>query len=130
MNRRIIWIWNPLMHWLKHCILFLARYYLSAITVILLIILQHAYLPYPNIIVSEIIWVIIMITCLNLVKIIWREVNEEFYMTNQLHPDPDTLYPIENVTRTVFLKNIISHPQIKIGDYTYYDDPQDMHSFQ
>ena len=51
-------------------------------------------------------------------------------MTTKQHPNPETLYPIENVTRTVFLKNIISHPQIKIGDYTYYDDTEDVSRFE
>lgn len=43
-------------------------------------------------------------------------------MTND-HPDPNILYPIEGATRTCFLKNIITNPQIIVGDYTYYDDP-------
>jgi virginiamycin A acetyltransferase len=46
------------------------------------------------------------------------------------HPDPNTLYPITGVTRTVYLKNIINNPQIIVGDYTYYDDPQDVHNFE
>lgn len=46
------------------------------------------------------------------------------------HPDPNTLYPIQGVTRTVYLKNIIHNPQIIIGDYTYYDDPEDVHNFE
>jgi len=46
------------------------------------------------------------------------------------HPDPNTLYPIEGVTRTCFLKNIITHPQIIVGDYTYYDDPIDVNNFE
>ena len=45
-------------------------------------------------------------------------------------PDPNTLYPIEGVTRTVFLKNIIKSPQIIVGDYTYYDDPEDINNFE
>src|SRR5690606_23799907 len=45
-------------------------------------------------------------------------------------PDPNTLYPIEGVTRTVYLKNIITNPQITVGDYTYYDDPEDIHNFE
>lgn len=45
-------------------------------------------------------------------------------------PNPNTIYPIPGVTRTVFLKNIITHPQIIVGDYTYYDDPQDIHNFE
>lgn len=47
-----------------------------------------------------------------------------------MYPDPNNLYPIKGVTRTVFLKNIISNPQIIVGDYTYYDDPEDIYSFE
>lgn len=46
------------------------------------------------------------------------------------HPQPDMLYPIQGVTRTVFLKNIIKNPQIIVGDYTYYDDPEDIYNFE
>jgi virginiamycin A acetyltransferase len=46
------------------------------------------------------------------------------------YPNPDTRYPIENVTRTAYLKNIIDHPQIVVGDYSYYDDPDDVHNFE
>jgi virginiamycin A acetyltransferase len=46
------------------------------------------------------------------------------------HPDPQTLYPIEGISRTVFLKNIIKNPKIQVGDYTYYDDPEDVHNFE
>ena len=51
-------------------------------------------------------------------------------MTNTIHPDPKSLYPIEGVTRTCFLKNIITNPQIIVGDYTYYDDPDDVYNFE
>ena len=47
-----------------------------------------------------------------------------------IHPDPNTLYPIAGVTRTCFLKNIIKNPQIIVGDYTYYDDPEDIYNFE
>lgn len=46
------------------------------------------------------------------------------------YPNPDTIYPIEGVTRTVYLKNIVTNPQIIVGDYTYYDDPEDVHNFE
>lgn len=46
------------------------------------------------------------------------------------HPDPNVLFPIEGVERTCFLKNIIDNPQIIVGDFTYYDDPQDVHNFK
>lgn len=45
------------------------------------------------------------------------------------YPSPDNPYPIAGVTRTAFLKNVIQHPQIEIGDYTYYDDPEDVQNF-
>lgn len=46
------------------------------------------------------------------------------------YPSPDTLYPIKGVTRTCYLKNIITNPQIIVGDYTYYDDPEDIYNFE
>jgi virginiamycin A acetyltransferase len=46
------------------------------------------------------------------------------------HPDPNTLWPIDGVTRTCFLKNIITSPQIIVGDYSYYDDPDDVYNFE
>ena len=52
------------------------------------------------------------------------------YMQNRTYPDPNTLYPISGVTRTCFLKNITTKPQIIVGDYTYYDDPEDVHNFE
>lgn len=51
-------------------------------------------------------------------------------MSNELIPNPNTLHPIKGVTRTVFLKNIIKSPQIIVGDYTYYDDPEDIYNFE
>lgn len=51
-------------------------------------------------------------------------------MSEKNYPNPSTLYPIEGVTRTVYLKNIIKNPQIIVGDYTYYDDPEDVYNFE
>lgn len=51
-------------------------------------------------------------------------------MSEIQYPNPDTLYPISGVTRTVFLKNIIKNQQITVGDYTYYDDPEDVYHFE
>jgi len=36
--------------------------------------------------------------------------------------DPSTVFPLAGYERLCFLKNLIDHPQISIGDYTYYDD--------
>lgn len=46
------------------------------------------------------------------------------------YPNPDELYPIKGVKRTVFLKTIIKNPQIVVGDFTYYDDPDDVENFE
>jgi len=51
-------------------------------------------------------------------------------MPNKTYPDPNTKYPIAGITRTVYLKNIITNPQITVGDYTYYDDPVDVYNFE
>ena len=46
-------------------------------------------------------------------------------------PDPSTKFPLFNKTeRTCFLKNFITNPHIIVGDYTYYDDENDVHNFQ
>ncbi len=48
-----------------------------------------------------------------------------------MFPSPDTLYPlIYNMNRTCFLKNIITRPNITVGDYTYYDDETDIRNFE
>jgi len=45
-------------------------------------------------------------------------------------PNPDIIYPLENYTNLVFLKNIITRPNIEVGDYTYYDDTVDPYNFE
>ena len=47
-----------------------------------------------------------------------------------MNPDPNLIYPIDGVTRTCLLKNIINNPQIIVGDFTYYDDPEDVYNFE
>ena len=44
-------------------------------------------------------------------------------------PDPNVIFPNEYGT-TCFLKNVISAPNIQVGDYTYYDDPVDPTAFE
>ena len=43
--------------------------------------------------------------------------------------NPNTLYPLKDYNRLCFLKNSIDHPNIKIGDYTYYDDFNSVENF-
>lgn len=38
-------------------------------------------------------------------------------------PDPDTHYPMHEFPQITFIKNFNTDPNINIGDYTYYDDP-------
>ena len=45
-------------------------------------------------------------------------------------PDKNTKFPLENYDRLCFLKNIIKNPNIIVGDYTYYDDFEDVNNFE
>lgn len=38
-------------------------------------------------------------------------------------PSPDNPYPMPGVSQVGFLKPLVDHPMIEIGEYTYYDDP-------
>ena len=37
-------------------------------------------------------------------------------------PDPNAIYPNENIKSLCYIKNVITRPNITVGDYTYYDD--------
>ncbi|UOQ71545.1 CatB-related O-acetyltransferase [Hymenobacter cellulosilyticus] len=43
---------------------------------------------------------------------------------------PSTVFPLSGYQRLCFLKNIIHHPHITVGDYTYYDDFETVENFQ
>jgi virginiamycin A acetyltransferase len=43
--------------------------------------------------------------------------------------DPNNKFPMANIERLCFLKNIVTHPNIIVGDYTYYDDPVSVDNF-
>lgn len=45
-------------------------------------------------------------------------------------PDKNQKFPLPNYDRLCFLKNIITNPNIIIGDYTYYDDFEDCSNFE
>ena len=40
----------------------------------------------------------------------------------QYGPDPNSIYPNEKIKSVCYIKNVITRPNIVIGDYTYYDD--------
>jgi virginiamycin A acetyltransferase len=44
--------------------------------------------------------------------------------------NPSTVFPLAGYDRLCFLKNVVNHPQITIGDYTYYDDFSSVENFQ
>lgn len=45
-------------------------------------------------------------------------------------PNPNQKFPLPNYNRLCFLKNIITNPNIIVGDYTYYDDFEDVANFE
>lgn len=45
-------------------------------------------------------------------------------------PDPNQAFPLAPYEKLCFLKNIVKNPQIKVGDYTYYDDAENVENFE
>jgi virginiamycin A acetyltransferase len=45
-------------------------------------------------------------------------------------PDPDRLHPVTGQERVVFLRALVTDPKIEVGEYTYYDDPDDPLAFE
>ncbi|MBD3628519.1 CatB-related O-acetyltransferase [Cyclobacterium sp.] len=45
-------------------------------------------------------------------------------------PDKNQAFPLASYDRLCFLKNVIKSPQIQVGDYTYYDDFEDVRNFE
>jgi virginiamycin A acetyltransferase len=45
-------------------------------------------------------------------------------------PDPTVLHPVHGQKRVVFLKPLVRHPNVEVGEYTYYDDPDDPLAFE
>ncbi|MFT0715942.1 CatB-related O-acetyltransferase [Flagellimonas lutimaris] len=45
-------------------------------------------------------------------------------------PNKDEKFPLEHYNRLCFLKNIVKNPNILVGDYTYYDDFENVENFE
>ena len=45
-------------------------------------------------------------------------------------PSPQTTHPMAGFPQVCFIKNTVTNPAIIIGDYTYYDDPDDSENFE
>ena len=56
----------------------------------------------------------------------WEISNIEF----MLGPNKDQIFPLQGYNRLCFLKNIIKNPNIIVGDYTYYDDFENVENFE
>jgi virginiamycin A acetyltransferase len=50
--------------------------------------------------------------------------------TKMTGPDKNKTFPLTHYNRLCFLKNIIKNPNIIVGDYTYYDDFEDVMNFE
>jgi virginiamycin A acetyltransferase len=45
-------------------------------------------------------------------------------------PDKDSKFPLKHYNRLCFLKNVVRNPNIIVGDYTYYDDFENVENFE
>ena len=45
-------------------------------------------------------------------------------------PNPDALFPNPAIPRVCFIKNAVTRPNIEVGEYTYYDDPNHPEQFE
>lgn len=45
-------------------------------------------------------------------------------------PNPNVIHPLKNFDRVCFIKNTVKNPNIQIGDFTYYDDPENATNFE
>ncbi|RQO53498.1 Vat family streptogramin A O-acetyltransferase [Paucibacter sp. KBW04] len=45
-------------------------------------------------------------------------------------PDPKNPHPMQGFPQVCFIKNTVKNPNILVGDYSYYDDPEDSADFE
>lgn len=45
-------------------------------------------------------------------------------------PSPETVFPLPHFPQVCYLKNVITRPNIAVGDFTYYDDPDGAGNFE
>jgi virginiamycin A acetyltransferase len=45
-------------------------------------------------------------------------------------PNPNAAHPIEGLPQVCFIKNVVSNPNIIIGDFTYYDVVEESENFE
>ncbi|MBD5130826.1 MAG: Vat family streptogramin A O-acetyltransferase [Ruminococcaceae bacterium] len=47
-----------------------------------------------------------------------------------MYPNPNAVFPNENIKSLCYIKNVITRPNIIVGDFTYYDDPDGAERFE
>ncbi|HEX6587852.1 MAG TPA: Vat family streptogramin A O-acetyltransferase [Longimicrobiales bacterium] len=45
-------------------------------------------------------------------------------------PDPREPHPMRGFPQVCYIRNTVTNPQIEIGEYTYYDDPENSEDFE
>lgn len=45
-------------------------------------------------------------------------------------PDPKNAHPMEGFPQVCFINNTVRNPNIIVGDYSYYDDPEEPENFE
>jgi virginiamycin A acetyltransferase len=45
-------------------------------------------------------------------------------------PDPSNKHPMAGFPQVCFIKNTVQNPNIIVGDYSYYDEPEDPENFE
>jgi virginiamycin A acetyltransferase len=45
-------------------------------------------------------------------------------------PDPTNKHPMAGFPQVCFIRNTVKNPNIVLGEYTYYDDPEDSEGFE
>jgi virginiamycin A acetyltransferase len=49
---------------------------------------------------------------------------------NRSGPDTSAIFPVDRIKSLCFIKNVVRKPNIIVGDYTYYDDPENPQDFE
>ena len=49
---------------------------------------------------------------------------------SKIFPDKDAVIPNPNIPSLCYIKNVVKHPRIIVGDYTYYDDIDGAEDFE
>jgi len=52
---------------------------------------------------------------------------QNFFMTG---PDKNLKFPLAHYNKLCFLKNVVKNPNIVVGDFTYYDDFENVENFE